>query len=102
LKDVPREGLMDSIRRVYAGETSVPLHLVAKLADRISGETLSEREIEVLKLMAQGKSNKEIAAALFISEGTVKSHGKSIFARMNVRSRAEAVAEASRRGLIRL
>jgi DNA-binding NarL/FixJ family response regulator len=102
LKDVPREGLMDSIRRVYAGETFVPLHLVAKLADRISGETLSEREIEVLKLMAQGKSNKEIAAALFISEGTVKSHGKSIFARMNVRSRAEAVAEASRRGLIRL
>lgn len=102
LKDVPREGLMDSIRRVYAGETSVPLHLVAKLADRVSGETLSEREIEVLKLMAQGKSNKEIAAALFISEGTVKSHGKSIFARMNVRSRAEAVAEASRRGLIRL
>jgi two-component system NarL family response regulator len=102
LKDVPREGLMDSIRRVYAGETSVPLHLVAKLADRVSAETLSEREIEVLKLMAQGKSNKEIAAALFISEGTVKSHGKSIFARMNVRSRAEAVAEASRRGLIRL
>jgi DNA-binding NarL/FixJ family response regulator len=102
LKDVPREGLMDSIRRVYAGETSVPLHLVAKLADRVSGESLSEREIEVLKLMAQGKSNKEIAAALFISEGTVKSHGKSIFARMNVRSRAEAVAEASRRGLIRL
>ncbi len=102
LKDVPREGLMDSIRRVYAGETSVPLHLVAKLADRVSGETLSEREIEVLQLMAQGKSNKEIAAALFISEGTVKSHGKSIFARMNVRSRAEAVAEASRRGLIRL
>jgi Response regulator containing a CheY-like receiver domain and an HTH DNA-binding domain len=102
LKDVPREGLMDSIRRVYSGETSVPLHLVAKLADRVSGETLSQREIEVLKLMAQGKSNKEIAAALFISEGTVKSHGKSIFARMNVRSRAEAVAAASRRGLIHL
>ena len=78
LKDVPREALMNSIRRVHAGETSVPLHLVAKLADRVSGETLSEREIEVLKLMAQGKSNKEIATALFISEGTVKSHGKSI------------------------
>ena len=82
LKDVPREALMDSIRRVHAGETSVPLHLVAKLANRVSGETLSEREIEVLKLMAQGKSNKEIATALFISEGTVKSHGKSIFAKM--------------------
>src|ERR1700719_2002399 len=71
LKDVPREALMDCIRRVHVGETSVPVHLVAKLADRVSGETLSRREIEVLKLMAQGKSNKEIASALFISEGTV-------------------------------
>jgi DNA-binding NarL/FixJ family response regulator len=101
LKDVPREALMNSIRRVHAGETSVPLHLLAKLADRVSGETLSEREIEVLKLMAQGKSNKEIATALFITEGTVKSHGKSIFAKMNVSSRAEAVAEATRRGFLR-
>jgi len=101
LKDVPREALMNSIRRVHAGETSVPLHLVAKLADRVSGETLSEREIEVLKLMAQGKSKKEIATALFITEGTVKSHGKSIFAKMNVSSRAEAVAEATRRGFLR-
>src|SRR3979490_2533737 len=102
LKDEPREALMDCIRRVHAGETSIPVHLVAKLADRVSGETLSSREIEVLKLMAQGKSNKEIASALFISEGTVKSHGKAIFAKMNVVSRTEAVAEATRRGLIRL
>ena len=102
LKDVPRDALMDCIRRVHAGETSVPVHLVAKLADRVSGETLSKREIEVLKLMAKGKSNKEIASALFISEGTVKSHGKAIFAKMNVVSRTEAVAEATRRGLIRL
>jgi DNA-binding NarL/FixJ family response regulator len=102
LKDVPREALMDSIRRVHAGETSVPVHLVAKLADRVRGETLSKREIEVLKLMAQGKSNKEIASTLFISEGTVKSHGKAIFAKMNVASRTEAVADAARRGLLRL
>jgi DNA-binding NarL/FixJ family response regulator len=102
LKDVPREALMDCIRRVHAGETSVPVHLVAKLADRVSGDTLSQREIEVLKLMAQGKSNKEIGSALFISEGTVKSHGKAIFAKMNVVSRTEAVADATRRGLIRL
>jgi len=102
LKDVPREALMDSIRRVHAGETSVAGYLVAKLADRVSGETLSKREIEVLKLMAQGKSNKEIGSALFISEGTVKSHGKTIFAKMNVVSRTEAVTEATRRGLIRL
>jgi len=102
LKDVPREALMDCIRRVHAGETSLSMHLVAKLADRVSGDTLSKREIEVLKLMAQGKSNKEIGSALFISEGTVKSHGKAVFAKMHVASRTEAVAEATRRGLIRL
>jgi two-component system NarL family response regulator len=102
LKDVPREALMDSIRRVHAGQTSVPVDIVAKLAGRVSGETLSKREIEVLKLMARGKSNKEIGATLFISEGTVKSHGKAIFAKMNVASRTEAVAEATRRGLLRL
>ena len=102
LKDAPREALIDCIRRVHAGETCVPVHLAAKLAQRVSGEALSEREIEVLKLMARGKSNKEIGAALFISEGTVKSHGKSIFAKLDVISRTEAVATATRRGLIQL
>ncbi len=102
LKDVPREALMDCIRRVHAGETCVPVHLAAKLAERVSGETLSAREIDVLKLMAQGKSNKEIGSALFISEGTVKSHVKAIFSKMNVISRTEAVASATRRGLIQL
>ena len=102
LKDAHREALLDCIRRVHAGETCVPNHLAAKLASRISGETLSEREIDVLKLMAQGKSNKEIGSALFISEGTVKSHVKAIFAKMNVISRTEAVATATRRGLIQL
>jgi DNA-binding NarL/FixJ family response regulator len=102
LKDAPREALMDCIRRVHAGETCVPVHLAAKLAQRVGGETLSEREIDVLKLMAQGKSNKEIGSALFISEGTVKSHVKAIFAKMNVISRTEAVATATRRGLIQL
>lgn len=102
LKDAPREALLDCIRRVHSGETCIPVHLAAKLADRISGEALSAREIEVLQLMAQGKSNKEIGSALFISEGTVKSHGKGIFGKMNVLSRTEAVACATRRGLIRL
>src|SRR5512140_3186963 len=102
LKDVPREALMDCIRRVHAGETCVPVDLAAKLAERVSGETLSGREIDVLKLMAQGKSNKEIGSALFISEGTVKSHVKAIFSKMNVVSRTEAVATATRRGMIQL
>src|SRR5436305_13466002 len=93
---------MDCIRRVHAGETCVPVHLAAKLAQRVSGEALSDREIDVLKLMAKGKSNKEIGSALFISEGTVKSHVKAIFVKMNVISRTEAVASATRRGLIQL
>jgi DNA-binding NarL/FixJ family response regulator len=102
LKDVPREALIDSIRRVHAGETCVPVHLANKLAERVGSESLSEREIDVLKLMAQGKSNKEIGSMLFISPGTVKSHVKSIFAKLNVNSRAEAVANAAHRALIQL
>lgn len=102
LKDAPREALLDSIRRVAAGETCIPVHLAAKLADRISGEALSDRELEVLQLMAKGDINKQVGSKLFISEGTVKSHVKSIFAKMNVLSRTEAVAVATRRGLIRL
>ncbi len=102
LKDAPRETLMDFIRRAHAGETCVPVHLAAKLAERVSGKTVSERESDVLKLMAQGKSNKQISSALFISEGTVKSHVKGIFAKLNVISRTEAVANATRRGLIQL
>lgn len=102
LKDVPCEALLDSVRRVYRGDTCVPVHLAAKLARRVSGQTLSEREINVLKLLAQGKSNKEIGSALFISEGTVKSHLKRIFDKLGVISRTEAVAKATRSGLIQL
>ena len=102
LKDTAREALMDCIRRVHAGETCIPPLLAAKLAERVSGEALSEREIEVLRRIAAGRSNKEIGSELFISEGTVKSHVKSIFSKLNVISRTEAVATATRRGLIRL
>jgi len=102
LKDTAREALMESIRRVHAGETCIPPALAAKLAERVSGEALSAREIEVLQRIAAGKSNKEIGAELFISEGTVKTHVKSIFSKLDVVSRTEAVATATRRGLIRL
>jgi len=102
LKDTAREALMECIRRVHAGETCIPPTLAAKLADRVSGEALSTREIEVLQRVAAGKSNKEIGAELFISEGTVKTHVKSIFSKLDVVSRTEAVATASRRGLIQL
>src|SRR5207302_8980263 len=102
LKDTAREALMECIRRVHSGETCIPPSLAAKLADRISGEALSAREIEVLQRIAAGKSNKEIGAELFISESTVKTHVKSIFSKLDVVSRTEAVATATLRGLIQL
>ncbi len=102
LKDTARDALVDTVRRVHAGETYLPPQLAAKLAERVSGEALSPREIEVLQRMAVGKSNKEIGAELFISEGTVKTHIKSIFSKLDVVSRTEAVATATRRGLIQL
>jgi DNA-binding NarL/FixJ family response regulator len=102
LKDAPREELLGCIRNVHSGETSIPPPLLAKLAAGISSEPLTGRELEVLSLLARGKSNKEIGANLFISETTVKSHLRSIFAKLNVLSRTEAIAAASRRGLIQL
>lgn len=102
LKDTAREALMECIRKVHAGETCIAPALAAKLAERVSGEALSTRELEVLQRIAAGRSNKEIGAELFISEGTVKSHVKSIFSKLDVISRTEAVATASRRGLIQL
>ena len=102
LKDATREALMDCIHKVHIGETSIPSTLAAKLADRVSGEALSAREIEVLQKIAAGKANKEISAELFIGEGTVKAHVKTIFRKLDVVSRTEAVTRAARRGLIRL
>ena len=102
LKDTARDALVETVRRVHAGETYLPPQLAAKLAERVSGEALSPREIDVLQRMAIGKSNKEIGADLFISEGTVKTHIKSIFSKLDVVSRTEAVATATRRGLIQL
>jgi DNA-binding NarL/FixJ family response regulator len=102
LKDTARDALVDTVRRVHTGETYLPPQLAAKLAERVSGEALSGREMEVLRRMAAGKSNKEIGAELFISEGTVKTHIKSIFTKLDVVTRTEAVATATRRGLIQL
>lgn len=99
LKDAARETLLDTIRRVHAGETCLPAALAAKLAERVSGEELTARETEVLGCLAAGRSNKDIAAHLGISETTVKTHLKSIFGKLNVLSRTEAVAVARKRGL---
>jgi two-component system NarL family response regulator len=102
LKDAPLEELLAAIRKVHAGETCIPPALGAKLASRMSGEALTGREIDVLKLLARGRSNKEIGTDLFISETTVKTHVSSIFSKLSVMSRTEAIAAANQRGLIQL
>jgi two-component system NarL family response regulator len=102
LKDAPLEELLASIRKVHAGETCIPAALAAKLASRMSGDALTAREVDVLKLLARGRSNKEIGSDLLISETTVKTHVRSVFGKLNVMSRTEAIAAASHRGLIQL
>lgn len=102
LKDAPLAELLDVIRRVHGGETCIPPALGAKLASRMSGDALTSREIDVLKLLGRGRSNKEIGSDLFISETTVKTHVRSVFTKLNVMSRTEAIAAASQRGLIHL
>jgi two-component system NarL family response regulator len=102
LKDAPREELLSSIRRVHSGETVIPASLLTKLTAGLSAESLTDRELEVLTLLARGKSNKEIGTTLNISESTVKSHLRNIFTKLNVLSRTEAIASASRQGLVKI
>ena len=101
LKDVRREELFQCIREVHAGRTFVPPAIAAKLLERLPGEELTPRELEVLRLLAEGKPNKLVGVALSISEVTVKSHVQSIFKKLNVLSRTEAIAVATRKGLLR-
>lgn len=100
LKDAPREQLLDCIRAVHAGDTFLPPNVAAKLAAQVSGERLTDRELEILGSMAAGHSNKAIARALGISEGTVKTHVKSVLFKLGATSRTEAAAIAARRGLV--
>ena len=102
LKDARREDLLECIRKVNSGETCVPPALAAKLAESLSSEPLTGRELDVLSLLAKGRSNKEIGSHLYITETTVKSHLRSIFSKLNVLSRTEAITTASRRGLVRI
>ena len=102
LKDTPRDDILNCIRKVHAGETFVPPPLAAKLAERVSGVELTQREMVVLRALATGQSNKAIGRSLFISETTVKAHVKSIFSKLNVLSRTEAIAVAVRRGMVKL
>ena len=102
LKDAPREELLTCIRRVHSGETVIPPTLVTKLTAGLTAEPVTDRELEVLAQLAHGSSNKEISTILNISESTVKSHLRNIFTKLNVLSRTEAIATASRQGLVKI
>src|SRR2546425_12104674 len=102
LKDVRREELFQCIREVHAGRTFVPPAIAAKLVEHLPADELSPRALAVLRLLAEGKPNKLIGAALSISEVTVKSHVQGGFRKLNVLSRTEAIAIANRKGLLHL
>ena len=102
LKDVGRRILLEVIRAVHSGQSPVSPDVGAKLAGRIGYEQLSDRELEVLQLMAKGMSNQEIARALFIVESTVKFHVNHVLSKLNAGDRTQAVITALKRGLARL
>jgi DNA-binding NarL/FixJ family response regulator len=101
-KDISDEGLVQTIRDVHAGGRPIPPDIARKLADRLTTSSLTPREVEVLSLVARGNRNKEIAAALSISEETVQGHMKHILAKLGVNDRTRAAVVAMQRGIIRL
>jgi len=102
LKSMPPKDLLDVIRQVYAGKKRVPAELAAQLAEHLSDEALTEREVDVLRHVAGGNRNRDIAEQLFISEETVKVHVKHIMEKLGASDRTQAVAIAVRRGIIQL
>lgn len=102
LKDMSKEELVDAIRTVHAGECRIPPNVASRLAARVGRPELTPREIEVLKFVAKGKSNKEIAQHLDITEDTVKGHLKSVFAKLGVSDRTQAAMSALQHGIMHL
>ena len=102
LKDISADDLVGCIRHVLAGRTYIAPAAAAKLAEGVTRVQLTPREMSTLKLVADGKANKEIATALSISERTVKTHLAHLFEKLGATSRTEAVKVATRRGLVRL
>jgi DNA-binding NarL/FixJ family response regulator len=102
LKAAAREDLIQTIHAVYAGERAIPPTVGARLAERMTRPELTSREIEVLKLIAEGRSNKEIGGALGITEITVKIHVGHILAKLQASDRTQAVTTALQRGILHL
>src|SRR6187397_1874381 len=102
LKDIAADALIACIRDVLAGKTYIAPAAAAKLAEGVTRVRLTPRELSTLRLLADGKANKEIAAALEIAERTVKTHLGHLFEKLGVTSRTEAIRVATRRGLVRM
>jgi DNA-binding NarL/FixJ family response regulator len=102
IKGMPYQTLVEALQRVYKGGRFLPPPIARALASRMPDSELSAREQEVLSLLARGKSNKDIASTLHITEATVKCHVSAILLRLNVSDRTEAVITALHRGLVHL
>jgi DNA-binding NarL/FixJ family response regulator len=100
LKNMLRKDLVSTIRAVHAGKRYLPPEIAAELADHVTDDALTEREIEVLRCVAMGHSNKIIADRLDVSEATVKGHMKSILSKLDANDRTHAVMIAMKRGFI--
>lgn len=101
-KSAERDDLIAAIRTVAAGNVSLSQDLAERIRDLKSGPNITQREREILALIAQGKANKEIANILGIAEDTVKRHASNVFQKLEVSDRAEATAEAIRRGIVQV
>ena len=102
LKNMPPNELLEVIRQVHAGKKRIPPEIASQLLEHMSDEVLTDREIEVLKEVAGGNRNREIAERLFISEETVKVHIKHIMEKLGASDRTQAVSIGLRRGIIQL
>jgi DNA-binding NarL/FixJ family response regulator len=102
LKNTPQEEIVRAVEMVYENKRCVPPGIAQRLLETIGREQLSQRELEVLTLVAKGLTNKEIAKQLFISDKTARNHVVSCLLKLNAKDRTEAATTAIRRGLIRL
>ena len=102
LKGMLRKELRETIRAVHAGQRVIPTEVAIELAEHAGSGLLSSREIEVLKCVARGEGNREIAMQLHITEDTVKAHLKSIFTKLNAKDRTHAVMVALKRGILQV
>jgi two-component system NarL family response regulator len=100
LKDTSLREMVEAITTVYAGKRHVPSHIASRLAERMMRTELTARELEILKILAKGPTNKEIAQVLGISDNTVRNHVNSIIEKLEVSDRTEAATTAIQRGLI--